>query len=71
MFIDFLRCIFMPFSVIDELDEARAEYMALYLLTIKRTPDADIQELLLRDELTFTEDQYLEFIEHVERLTEE
>ncbi len=71
MFIEFLRCIFMPFSVIDELNEIRAEYMALYLLAIKRTPDHDIQELLLRDELTLTEDQLHEFLDHVERLTEE
>lgn len=69
--LDFLKCIFMPFSVLGELEEVQTEYMALYLLAKKHVPDHEIKELLTREQLSLTLDEVGEFIEHVESLTEE
>ena len=65
---DFLRCIFMPFSVIQELDTLRVDVVTLFLLAKKRTPDIELRSWIEAEELYATEEQLDEFLDTIEAL---
>ena len=60
---DLLRCIFMPFSVIQELNEASEDVASLFLLARETTSDEKLKEWLDSADVSLTDEQIDEFSE--------
>jgi hypothetical protein len=65
---DLLRCIFTPFSVIDELNASSEELASLFLLARETTSDAKLKEWLDADDVNLTEEDQIKFADALKEI---
>jgi hypothetical protein len=58
---DILRCIFLPFSVINELNSASEDIASLFLLAREKTSDDKLREWLDSADVALTEEEQIKF----------
>ena len=68
MFTDILRCIFMPFSVIDELNAASDDIASLFLLARETTSDQKLKAWLDSADVSMTEEQHIKFAQAMQEI---